>query len=791
MTPRYPRPMVALGLLFTTGVSASAQDAAMEQARPFLIELRARDAGLSKAEPRRAVMASTGILAIGPARPDRSEVPVYETVEFAPESSGTWINPFDPDDARLDALVTRPDGSTSVVPGFYMVGYERSRSPDGAEVLSETGQRGWRLRFTPLDQGEHTVRLRFSDGSGEVLGDAVRITATEPTRPGFVRRSQHNFRTLEHDDGSLFFSTGLNHGWPDAGATYDYDQTLERTAANRGNTVRIWLATTFHRLSLETSERIEDHGLLGGLGWMNQDAAWRFDHVVDRAEELGIKVLPVAFSFSGWRSANGPSNWKESPYNTALGGPMDRARDVFTDPVARTLAKRRLRYIVARYGHSPAVMAWELLNEVTCVDDYDDEMSAEWHKEIAAYLKELDAYDRLVTTSTWWAEGTPHLDGLDDIDIVMTHEYNAPDHAVPHYGAARWKPEAYRKPHLTGEFGNQEFDGGDSGIYEPETISVHNVLWASLMGGSAGGGFYWYWEIGNKAGWHALFRPLADFVDELPLHRTNFEPFAPRVGAFVDESAATGPAETLARLPSGAASWNPGEINQPQAITLDAAGFADRPWLIPAVLHAERKTDLYNPLTLRFRLVRPGSLTARVGTVSGWGGASLRFEVNGSVAAEHEFPDSSDEQRGEDPTCQGAYSIDLPAGEHTVRISCPTGDWVRVGFEIDGLLDPSVPSLWATGLQRPDAAPGEVAAIVWLRHRDYAWGPERAGARRSPVEPASLEIPGLPDAEYHIEWTDTRTGEPITTVKARSAGGLLSTDTPTIHESAAAKVRRR
>src|SRR5690606_37938975 len=101
--------------------------------------------------------------------------------------------------------------------------------------------------------------------------------------------------------------------------------------------------------------------------------------------------------------------------------------------------------------------------------------------------------------------------------------------------------------------------GGDSGIYEPETISVHNVLWASLMGGSAGGGLYWYWEIGNKAGWHALFRPLADFVDELPLHRTNFEPFSPRVGAFVDDSAATEPLETLARLPSGAASWNPGE----------------------------------------------------------------------------------------------------------------------------------------------------------------------------------------------------------------------------------------
>lgn len=797
MTMRITIGITVARLLAGVLVAASASGACAEPvagAEGFMRVLAERDRALAAAEPRRAAMGSEGVAQIRSVTPDASKVAVFGTVEFAVDAGGSWVNPFDPDDVRLDAEVTTPGGAVVRVPGFYFVGYERRRGAGGEEIVTRTGERGWRVRFTPREEGRHRVVMVLDDGSVPLESEVVEIEAVGSAGAGFVRRAKVGHRYLEHDDGSLFFPLGLNHGWPGVEGTYAYDRTIERTAAGRGNTVRVWLAPTFHHLSLETSERIEDHGLMGGLGWMNQDAAWRFDHVVGRAEAAGVKVLPVAFSFSGWRSANGPSNWKESPYNAALGGPMDRASEVFTDPVARTLAKRRLRYMVARWGHSTAVMAWELWNEVTGVDDYDDEKSALWHTEMAAYLKELDPYERLVTTSTWWTEGTARLDGLDDIDIVMTHEYNAPDHAVPHYGAGRWKPEAYGKPHLTGEFGNQEFDSGDSGVYGPETISVHNVLWAGLMAGSAGGGLYWYWEIGDKEGWHGLFRPVAEFVDEPSLNTTAFESVLPEVLGYAgaDGAAAGTPGDGVVRLPAGAASWNPGAINTPNTITIGPAGFADTPWLIPNILHPESNRSLHNAVSFRMNFVADGWFTARVNNISGWGGAGLRFEVDGVVVGEHAFADTDAGSTTEISAYNGAYQIPVPAGQHVIRVSNPGRDWARVTFEAGGLLDASSVPLWATGLVRAGGTPtGELAGVVWLRHRDYNWGAERAGVERSPVAPARFRLAGVEPGAYSIEWHDTRDGSAIATVEAEADAEGLVLVSPVVRDSAAAKVRRR
>lgn len=760
----------------------------------YLEQLRRRDAMLAAEEPRRAEMGSSGPTEIRVVTPGRVHVGLYETVEFRADIGGSWVNPFDPEDARLDATILAPDGTEIVVPGFYMVGFERSGSDTGVEVLERTGERGWRVRFTPRMWGKHAVRLVFTDGTGVATAGPLTVEVGGDGRvgAGFVRRSATNERYLEHDDGSLFFPIGLNHAWPDASGTYDYDQTLERTESSGGNTVRVWLGPTFHRLSLETSERIGDHGMLGGLGWYNQEAAWRFDHIVRRAESLGIKVLPVAYSFSGFRSANGPSNWVESPYNAINGGPMERGSEILTDPVARILGKRYLRYMVARWGYSTAVMAWELWNEVTGVDDYDDLASQNWHRDMAAYLKALDPHEHLVTTSTWWTEGTPLLDGLEDIDIVMTHEYNAPDHAIPNYGAGRWKPERYGKPHLTGEFGNQEFDGADSGIYDPETVSVHNVLWAGLMGGSSGGGLYWYWEIGNKAGWHSLFQPVAGFVAELPLHKLDFEPIQARVLGYVDTPSDAGGGPQLLRLPAGAASWNPGEINRPRSIVLDQGGFVEEPWLIPSVLHSESKPSLSNPLTIQGTWPHVGGVAVRVSTVSGWGGGGLRFEVDGQIVAEHTFADGKPEERGEDSAHAGVYEVPVDAGSHEVRISCHTGDWVRVEFELSGVLDANTVPLWTVGMGRNGARTDEVAAMLWFRHRDFCWAGVRAGGERPPVLPTRAEVNGLEAGAYSLEWIDTRDGRPLGATHVEvGSDGVARFVTPVIQESAAAKVRRR
>lgn len=750
----------------------------------FMATLRERDRALAAEDPERGRLGSTGEAAVRSFTGVPERVGVYEAFEIEADIAGEWVNPFDPADAKLDAVVTTPGGKVVVVPGFYGVGYERSLGPGGVEQLTPTGTHGWRVRFAPREPGVHRVQLRFDDGSGVVESQTVRFMAVASDNAGFVRRSPDTERYLQHDDGSLYFPLGLNHGWPREGGTYDYDDTLERTAAKGGNTVRVWLAPTFQKLSLETSETVRDDGHLGGLGWINQDAAWRFDHVVDRAQELGVKVLPVAFSFSGWRSRNGPSNWAESPYNEANGGPMASGSQVFTHPDARELAKRRLRYIVARWGASSAVMAWELWNEVTGVDDYDDKASAAWHREMAAYLKELDPHEHLVTTSTWWVEGTPRIDGIDDIDIVMTHEYNAVDHAVPHYGAGRWKPEAYGKPHMTGEFGNQEFDKADSGVYDPETTSVHNVMWAGLTSGSAGGGLYWYWLIGNKADWHALFRPIAEFVSDMPLQRGGYAPIEPVVEGYVRTPAAGAGGTVL--LPTGGASWNRTEINTPNTFTIDANGVASTPWLIPSVFHPRAVPSRDNAATFRVTFARDGWVGVRVTEVSGANGSGLRITVDGEAVFERVFEGTGDLER-----YHGLHKAAVSAGEHEIVVEAIGEDWFRGSVVMEGVTDSRSVPLWVTGLANPEAAAGEVAGALWARHLSYSWGGVRTGATREPVEPATVRIGELTEGLYEVVWIDTHTGKELERSRVEAGEGGLVVRTPVVRDSAAAKIRRR
>lgn len=57
-----------------------------------------------------------------------------------------------------------------------------------------------------------------------------------------------------------------------------------------------------------------------------------------------------------------PCYWAKSVYNKANGGVLDEPSDFFSSDLAASFFKMRLGYIVARYGGSPAVFAWEFFN---------------------------------------------------------------------------------------------------------------------------------------------------------------------------------------------------------------------------------------------------------------------------------------------------------------------------------------------------------------------------------------------------------------------------------------------
>ncbi len=87
--------------------------------------------------------------------------------------------------------------------------------------------------------------------------------------------------------------------------------------------------------------------------------------------------------------------------HTVNGGPAATPKDFFTNAESKAMYKNRLRYLIARWGYSPAIAAWEFFNEIdnavftpTPHDSVliEHQVITQWHDEMSTYLKNNDPY---------------------------------------------------------------------------------------------------------------------------------------------------------------------------------------------------------------------------------------------------------------------------------------------------------------------------------------------------------------------------------------------------------------
>lgn len=103
------------------------------------------------------------------------------------------------------------------------------------------------------------------------------------------------------------------------------------------NYARIWMAPW--AFAVEWSDR---------AGRYDLKEAWRLDYVLRLAEKKGIYVMLCLVNHGQLRAGE---NWNGNPYNRARGGPLSSPEQFFTDPTAKDLFKKRLRYLVSRYAY--------------------------------------------------------------------------------------------------------------------------------------------------------------------------------------------------------------------------------------------------------------------------------------------------------------------------------------------------------------------------------------------------------------------------------------------------------
>lgn len=444
-------------------------------------------------------------------------------------------NPYDPADVSVEARFTGPDGRTRPARyGFYYADFairpEFLAANDARYWSPLPTPRPWRVRFAPDAPGpwRYVLKVTYRDGTTETLPPRT-FTCGASANPGFLQVAG-NHRNFIFDSGRSFFAIGSNadywgtssikvppgvpapaagspnfttcgtppgpvlalpEGHPLGFSTYSYsayDQMFRELEANGGNFVRFW----FQKFNWdpELYDPAADHNTLGYYE-ARQPALFDLDRVLVSAGQHGVYLHLCLLDGVRLWSVGEPSNWSTFPYKVGLG--LGTPVDFFTDPQARQLFRNRLRYVVSRWGYSPAVASYELLNEGDFLNlgkaflqtygplGADFEPLRAWTVEMARYVKQLDP--RHMQTLSYGPENAEFLlrDYPELFSYSTSHDYSSSFHAQTQRSfRAQMMTRLHGRPYQL-----QEYDYYPN-IETTYDAKFHVTPWATAFNGSFG-----------------------------------------------------------------------------------------------------------------------------------------------------------------------------------------------------------------------------------------------------------------------------------------------------------------
>lgn len=720
---------------------------------------------------------SQGKLELRSVKPSAKQVGLTEPMEFDLDLSATFDNPFDPEDLDVTASITIPSGRTLRVPGFFYQAYERYERR-GKERLTRVGEPMWKVRFAPMEAGNHTCVVTVRDRTREVKSKPVEFACVGGGGRGFVRKSPKTPYYLQFDNGEPYFAIGWNVCWAGrSGQTYDYDKWFPALGKAGGNYARIWLVRW--NMGLEWSAEDPDSGNeFPGLGKYSLSNAWRLDYVLDVARRSGIYVM-LCLGYHGElmdkEAYFHEDRWRFSPYNAALGGPCKTPAEFWTNADARKLYQRKLRYFIARYGCFTNVLSWEFWNEVTA--------PVEWVKPMAEYMAANDPYHHLVTTTY----GTDEVWRLKEMDYSQTHMYGSDDSlhdCVANVARdSRDYTERFGKPYMMGEFGIDWKTSDAKHDVQNVGTNLHNGLWASVMQRSFGTAAIWYWEEMHARDNHRHLTAIKRFTDTVSWNQLTF-----RIAKFSRPLAKVAVDTPWRDLKfRGGLGWARATGTD---FTLNHDGSVEGAGEFSTVLFSNSKPEMKTPLRFHVNPERPGRFGLHVGLVSNT--AVIHVKVDGREVWTKEFV------AGEGVGASTKYypqwgcwqsdfnqdfEVDVPAGKHVLELENTGKDHVTLSeLWLTGYVDPKYASMDVLGLA------ADRLALVWLHDQNSNWFSDSQGLKPEKVTGLDCDLLDVPEGDYVVQWWDTWKGEPIAKAKAKCNQGRLALKPPAFERDIAAKL---
>ncbi|RYX81336.1 hypothetical protein EON83_24410 [bacterium] len=696
-------------------------------------------------------------------------------------------NAYDPEQIALDAIITPPSKTRLTIPLFWYVAYTHSlESNDKGEQWEKiapdpkktTGE--WRLRWTPREIGPHTLTISVKRGGvSQNLPPLTCAVAPKATSSrGFVSIEPINKRFFRTDDGRPLPLFGMNACWPGRRGTYDYDDWLPAMARNGINYTRLWQANSGFRAELYGNERQN----------YNQSTLWQLDRVFDSAAQNGINIM-LCMGFHGefqtdldmWGSHG---SWTTHAYQVNNGGPCEKPNDFFTDPTAAKLYQKRLRYLVARYGANPNLFSWQFFNEINNI--YGDSKASQrenrdrnrlhppdvvaWHERMGKYLRSLDSYHHLVTTSFGSAGEQQEMWKLPELDYTNWHWYgtwNGPYNAITQMteGVGTQLNERYKKPVVIAEFGT---DGrGWHPESDAERRGLRQAIWGGIFCGTAGTSMPWWWEDIHRENLYPLWKSLRDFLPadfgtakwrpleafHPPIVPAQLGQITPNSTPFTEKIALTG-------------NWGKGSG---EPIILNSPGDSDLAQ-ISGYIHGRSKPELRTPFIIEANLGEGAKLVLHLNSVAN--DPTLVVAQNGKPIFERKLPNKDgiwerNNEYNEDIT------VPLQSGRSTIEILNGGEDWFFLDWvRVEGVLPSNnATTTSAIPLEHYLLSDGK-NRLLWVVDNRYVW-PRHRTQIAIPVEGAKIQLKNWPTGRWNIEWWQTSTGKSLAKTSATAKNNQL------------------
>jgi hypothetical protein len=442
-----------------------------------------------------AVTATTELPAITSVTLDRTAVPRFESLEMTVALAAKYSSPFDARQVSLDGIFTGPGGLEMKVAGFW----------DGVSA--------WKVRFTPSLEGSWKYQLAVKDSRGTSAPSEGSFTATASTLHGWLQAGDwvnpdYSGHYLVYRDGTPFYGVGhcdaLNLYVGGFSAEKGLAQFDQMKAA--GENFVVWWP-------------LYSNSLIGnGYDDYSASSAALMDLVVKDAQKKGVFLVLTIWDHPELRAPGHP--WGDGHW---AGNGFSKLGDIssfFTADEMWAWQENLYRYMIARWGYSPAIGMWQTVSEINGTNAYDQ--TNPWHEKVNAYFVANDPYRHPTTASMSgdvdWPEGHKAMDapqvhvynfsnGSQAVDAVKTAQI------IAGWTQVMWNQAA--KPNWVGEFG---VAGNE---YYPELF--HNALWAALGAGAAMTPAEW-----NGGSWgemtpemQADTAHLAQFVSDIPLAEWN------------------------------------------------------------------------------------------------------------------------------------------------------------------------------------------------------------------------------------------------------------------------------